>query len=66
MLIASSGFGVCGRQTAPYSPAPNSDRVKIQGAVKWFKEAQEKEGAPIIASDACKGQFPVNAVTSAK
>ncbi len=45
---------------------PISDRVKIQGAVKWFKEAQAKNGAPITASDTCKGQFPVNAVTDAK
>jgi Patatin-like phospholipase len=45
---------------------PISDRVKIQGAVKWLKEAQAKKGAPIIASDACRGQFPVSAVTSAK
>jgi hypothetical protein len=32
-----------------------SDRVRIQGAVKWFKEAQSKNGATIIASDECRG-----------
>lgn len=37
---------------------PISDRVKIREAVRWFKEAQAKKGAPIIASESCKAQFP--------